>query len=79
MITFAKGVTSAYQPLGGLVVRGTLVDRVWDSPMAMFVHGSTFGGHPVATAVAVANMAAMRDEDVFANVLATEDHVSATV
>ena len=72
MITFAKGVTSAYQPLGGLVVRGALVDRVWDSPMEMFVHGSTFGGHPVATAVAVANMAAMRDEGVFANVLLNE-------
>ena len=72
MITFAKGVTSAYQPLGGLVVRGALVDRVWDSPMAMFVHGSTFGAHPVATAVALANMAAMRDEDVFGNVLRNE-------
>ena len=72
MITFAKGVTSAYQPLGGLVVRGPLVDRLWDSPLAMYVHGSTFGGHPVATAVAVANMTAMRDEDVFRGVLANE-------
>jgi len=72
MITFAKGVTSAYQPLGGLVVRGSLVDRLWDSPLAMYVHGSTFGGHPVATAVAVANMTAMRDEDVFGRVLANE-------
>ena len=76
MITFAKGVTSAYQPLGGLVVRGNLVDRVWDSPLAMFVHGSTFGAHPVATAVAVANMAAMRDETVFANVLLNEDRLT---
>ena len=75
MITFAKGVTSAYQPLGGLVVRGRLVARVWDSPLAMFVHGSTFGAHPVATAVAVANMAAMRDEDVFANVMGNEDRL----
>ena len=68
MITFAKGVTSAYAPLGGLVVRGPLVERVWDSPMAMFNHGSTFGGHPVATAVAVANMTALRDEGVPAGV-----------
>ena len=49
MITFAKGVTSAYQPLGGLVVRGPLLERVWDSPVAMFVHGSHLrwppGGH----------------------------------
>lgn len=76
MITFAKGVTSAYQPLGGLVVRGPLVERVWDSPLAMFLHGSTFGGHPVATAVAVANMAALRDENVFAGVLARQDRLS---
>ena len=76
MITFAKGVTSAYQPLGGMVVRGALVDRVWDSPVAMFVHGSTFGAHPVATAVATANMAAMRDEEVFANVLRNEDRLT---
>ena len=75
MITFAKGVTSAYQPLGGLAVRGPLVDRVWDSPMAMFVHGSTFGGHPVATAVAVANMTAMHDENVFEGVLRNEDRL----
>ena len=75
MITFAKGVTSAYQPLGGLVVRDPLVDRLWDSPLAMYVHGSTFGGHPVATAVAVANMTAMRDEDVFGRVLANEDRL----
>ncbi len=72
MITFAKGVTSAYVPLGGLIVRDALVDRVWDSPSAMFVHGATFGGHPVATAVAVANMTAMRDEKVFDGVLANE-------
>ena len=72
MVTFAKGVTSAYVPLGGLVVRDSLVERVWDSPMAMFNHGSTFGGHPVATAVAVANMTAMRDENIFAGVLRHE-------
>ena len=75
MITFAKGVTSAYQPLGGLAVRGPLVERVWDSPLAMFLHGSTFGGHPVATAVAVANMTALHDEDVLTGVLGNEDRL----
>ena len=75
MITFAKGVTSAYQPLGGLVVRGPLLERVWDSPAGMFLHGSTFGGHPVATAVAVANLTALRDESVLANVLANQHHL----
>jgi len=72
MITFAKGVTSAYQPLGGLAIRGPLVAEVYDSPMATYMHGSTFGGHPVATAVAVANMTAMRDEGLLDHVMATE-------
>ena len=76
MITFAKGVTSGYAPLGGLVIKGSLVERVWDSPLAMFVHGSTFGGHPVSTAVAVANMTALSDENVFASVLRHEDRLA---
>ena len=76
MITFAKGVTSGYAPLGGLVIKGSLVERVWDSPLAMFVHGSTFGGHPVSTAVAVANMTALYDENVFASVLHHEDRLA---
>ena len=75
IITFAKGVTSAYAPLGGLVATNSLVEQVWDSPQAMFTHGSTFGGHPVATAVAVANMSALRDEGIFAGVLRHEAHL----
>ena len=77
MITFAKGVTSAYVPLGGLVMRGSMVERVWDSSLAMYVHGSTFGGHPVSTAVAVANMTALRDENVMGGVLCHEDRMAA--
>lgn len=74
MITFAKGVTSAYLPLGGVMIRRPLVEAMWDSPMGMFNHGSTFGGHPVATAVAVANMRAMKDENVFGHVRNHEDY-----
>ena len=74
MITFAKGVTSAYMPLGGMVVKRSLVEETWDSELAMFNHGSTFGGHPVACAVAVANMVAMRDEGVLRNVLNNEQY-----
>lgn len=73
MITFAKGVTSAYQPLGGVAIRKPLVDAVWESEMGAYMHGSTFGGHPVATAVACANIQAMTDEEVPGHVLAHED------
>lgn len=76
MVTFAKGVTSAYQPLGGLAIRGPLVAEVFESQLGTYCHGSTFGGHPVATAVAVANMTAMREEGLFNHVLRTEDHFS---
>lgn len=73
LISFAKGVTSAYVPLGGVVARASLIDALYDSPFGSFVHGATFGGHPVATAVAVANLAALREERVLENVLALED------
>jgi len=79
MITFAKGVTSAYQPLGGVVIRRPLVEAVWDSPMSTYMHGSTFGGHPVATAVAVANMRAMKDESIFDHVLGNEDYLKGSL
>lgn len=74
LITFAKGVTSAYQPLGGFVVRGRLVEETWDGAVGMYNHGSTFGGHPVACAVAVANMKALRDDGVLQNVLDHETY-----
>ena len=69
LITFAKGATSGYAPLGGMLVRRPLVERLMDSPQGgVFTHGATWGGHPVATAVASANLAALRDEDALGNV-----------
>jgi adenosylmethionine-8-amino-7-oxononanoate aminotransferase len=63
LITFAKGSTSGYAPLGGMIVREPLASALFDSPAGgTFTHGATWGGHPVATAVAVANITAMRDE-----------------
>ncbi|MEZ5125913.1 MAG: aspartate aminotransferase family protein [Thermoleophilia bacterium] len=69
ILTFAKGITSGYAPLGGMVVRETLVDRLLDSEIATFTHGVTWGGHPMSTAVAVANITALRDEHILENVL----------
>lgn len=68
IMTFAKGVTSGYAPLGGMVVREPLVDRLLDSSIATFTHGVTWGGHPMSTAVAVANITALRDEGVLTHV-----------
>lgn len=69
LLTFAKGSTSGYAPLGGLIIREELAETLLTSPNAgTFLHGSTWGGHPVSTAVAVANITAMRDEGVLENV-----------
>ena len=62
LITFAKGVTSGYAPLGGVLVAGPVVEPFLDAP-ASFAHGLTFGGHPVSCAVALANLEIMERED----------------
>ncbi|MGB1506490.1 MAG: aminotransferase class III-fold pyridoxal phosphate-dependent enzyme [Acidimicrobiales bacterium] len=77
LITFAKGVTSAYLPLGGVIVRRPLLETIWDSEVGLYNHGSTFGGHPVATAVAAANIAAMRDERIMEHVRDNEGYMAA--
>jgi adenosylmethionine-8-amino-7-oxononanoate aminotransferase len=69
LVTFAKGSTSGYAPLAGMIVREKLITRLYDSPRGgVFTHGATWGGHPVSTAVAVANISAMRDENVLEHV-----------
>ncbi len=55
LMTFAKGVTSGYVPLGGVMV-GERVARVLVEQGGEFNHGYTYSGHPVACAVALANI-----------------------
>ena len=75
LITFAKGSTSGYAPLGGVLLRSPLVEALLGSPEGgMFSHGATWGGHPVSTAVAVANLTALRDEDILGNVRTLAPH-----
>src|SRR5215208_7296824 len=57
MITFAKGVTSGYLPLGGVVVSGEIAAPFWDEDSPpWFRHGPTYSGHPTCCAVALANL-----------------------
>lgn len=72
ILTFAKGVTSAYAPLGGMVFRSELARALNKEPTDMFVHGSTWGGHPVACAVALANIGVFESDDVLGNVQRNE-------
>jgi adenosylmethionine-8-amino-7-oxononanoate aminotransferase len=71
IITVAKALTSAYVPMGAMIAS----DRVYE-PFATgkesFTHGFTFGGHPVAAAVALANLDLMEREDLNGHVLSKQ-------
>ena len=61
LVTFAKGVTSGYVPLGGVLV-GEKVAKVLIEQGGEFNHGYTYSGHPVACAVALANLNILQSE-----------------
>jgi adenosylmethionine-8-amino-7-oxononanoate aminotransferase len=71
IITTAKGLTSAYAPMGAMIAS----DRVAEPFMhgaASFTHGFTFAGHPVCAAVALANLEAIEREGIIENVRSNE-------
>jgi adenosylmethionine-8-amino-7-oxononanoate aminotransferase len=71
IVTFAKGLTSAFFPMGGVLMD----ERVAEPMLAegeMFMHGLTFGGHPVGAAVALKNLEIIERERLLENVLANE-------
>ncbi len=63
IVTFAKGVTSGYFPLGGMMVSARLMEELRRSnhPDAMFGHGLTYSSHPVGCAVALKNLDLLED------------------
>ena len=62
MITMAKGLTSGYAPLGGVMVSDRIAEPFVVAGVE-FNHGFTFGGHPAAAAVALANLDILEAED----------------
>ncbi len=80
MITMAKGITSGYAPLGGVLI----APRVWqpfftgeDAPI--FRHGVTYSGHATACAVAQANLDVIEEEDLVARVATLTPQLAAAV
>jgi len=76
IITTAKALTSAYVPMGAMIAS----DRVFEpfsKGKASFAHGFTFAGHPVAAAVAMANLDVFEREDLNGHVLAKEAELRA--
>lgn len=63
MIVFAKGVTSGYLPLGGVVISPEIAAPFWDDPEAPpFRHGATYAGHATCCAAALENIRILEDE-----------------
>jgi adenosylmethionine-8-amino-7-oxononanoate aminotransferase len=63
MITFAKGVTSGYLPLGGVVVSGAVAAPFFGEPGGpMLRHGATYAGHPTCCAAAMAVLDAYEND-----------------
>jgi adenosylmethionine-8-amino-7-oxononanoate aminotransferase len=63
LVTFAKGATSGYQPLGGVIV-GRAVREVLEADDSFVLrHGFTYSGHPAACAAGVANLDLLEGED----------------
>ncbi|HUE28331.1 MAG TPA: aspartate aminotransferase family protein [Solirubrobacteraceae bacterium] len=71
IITTAKGLTSAYAPMGAVIVSDRVAEPFMEGPNS-FTHGFTFGGHPVCAAVAMANLDVFENEGVIDNVRAHE-------
>jgi putrescine aminotransferase len=65
MMTIAKGLTSGYIPMGGLIVRDDVVKVLNEG--GDFNHGFTYSGHPVAAAVGLENIRILRDEKIIEN------------
>jgi adenosylmethionine-8-amino-7-oxononanoate aminotransferase len=78
IITTAKGITSAYVPMGAMIVSDRVAEPFVDGG-AVFAHGLTFGGHPVAAAVALANIDLIEREDLLGHVRRHEDELRATL
>jgi len=67
LMTFAKGVTSGYIPLGGVMVGKRVAQTVFDEGGELY-HGYTYNGHPVACMVALANIELIEREDMIRQV-----------
>ena len=68
MMTMAKGLTSAYAPLGALVASEKVIEPFFGDPKTMLIHGITFGGHPLSCAIALANLEVFERENLIGHV-----------
>ncbi len=74
LITCAKGITSAYAPMGAVIVSDRVAEPLYDEGR-MLMHGITYGGHPVAAAMALRNIEIFEREGVLENVREHEGYL----
>jgi adenosylmethionine-8-amino-7-oxononanoate aminotransferase len=78
LITSAKGLSSAYAAIGAVIARDALMEPFLEGRSA-FMHGITFGGHPVMSAIALKNIEIMKRERVVEHVAETQEAFRATL
>jgi adenosylmethionine-8-amino-7-oxononanoate aminotransferase len=76
IVTIAKGLTSAQAPMGAAIVSEAVAAPLYKEN-ATLLHGVTFGGHPVAAAIALRNLDIFERDGVLENVRAQEPHLRA--
>lgn len=74
LITCAKGITSAYAPMGAVLVSDKIAEPLYEDGR-MLMHGITFAGHPVASAVALRNIEIFERDGVLENVRELEPYI----
>jgi adenosylmethionine-8-amino-7-oxononanoate aminotransferase len=76
LMTFAKGITSGYVPLGGVIVHPRVRDPFWAAGAGVWRHGYTYSGHATATAAAHANLDIIEREGLLARGAALEGEIA---
>jgi adenosylmethionine-8-amino-7-oxononanoate aminotransferase len=77
MILVAKGITSGYMPLGGVIIASRVWAPYFGEGAEVFRHGLTYSGHATACAVAIRNLQIMEDEGLVERVAALEPQLAA--
>jgi adenosylmethionine-8-amino-7-oxononanoate aminotransferase len=78
IITTAKGITSAYAPMGAVIASDRVAEPFMQG-LHSFTHGLTFGGHPVCAAIAMANLDVFEQEGILENVREHEHEFRAAI
>jgi adenosylmethionine-8-amino-7-oxononanoate aminotransferase len=75
LVSLAKGLTSAYAPMGAVLAADKVIEPIVETG-AVYRHGLTFGGHPIAAAAALQNFAIFERDGVLENVRELTPHLA---